>query len=497
MKTDFDAIVIGSGLGGLECGLILAKEGWNVCVLEQDMSYGGCFQSFLRKGRYIDTGIHFVGSMGEGQILRQYFRYFGIFDRLSVIQLDQDFDSIRFKTGKVYSYRHGYEDFVNSLADEFPSEKIGLQRYADKIKAIGDTIGVEVHESGRLSSGGLDYLGISAWDFICECVSDPLLRNVLAGINPLYGGKKDAANLYHHAMIAHSNIEGCYRFVGGTRQVADLLVDSINSMGGTMRNRCKVARLMADGDKIRCIETMDGERLTARYYISDMHPAVTFNMLEGVSVVKKAYRTRLNVMPDTYGLFSVYLLMRPGQVFYRNKNYYFYVKEDVWDTVMESDLRAKAMMLSMQLGGIGQRYTDVVTLMSPVSTSLFSPWLDIPRGKRSEAYGSLKSQIEQNMMLEAESCFPGLLRNVETVYSASPLTYKDYTGTPAGSAYGLLKDCRRPLMSLIPARTKLSNLLLTGQNLNVHGALGVTLTAATTCSELIGMEYLAKKIGRA
>ena len=59
----YDIVIAGGGLAGLECAAILAKEGMNVCVLEQNHLIGGCFQSFTRFGRLLDTGIHYVGSM--------------------------------------------------------------------------------------------------------------------------------------------------------------------------------------------------------------------------------------------------------------------------------------------------------------------------------------------------------------------------------------------------------------------------------------------------
>lgn len=92
---------------------------------------------------------------------------------------------------------------------------------------------------------------------------------------------------------------------------------------------------------------------------------------------------------------------------------------------------------------------------------------------------------------------PELRDAIAHTYAATPLTYRHYTGAPHGAAYGLLKDWRSIMASHIPARTKFDNLLLTGQNLTVHGAIGVTLSAAATCSEIVGTEYLAKKIANA
>ena len=78
----YDVIIIGGGLGGLSCGVMLAKEGLSVCVLEQHSVIGGCLQSFHRNGRTLDTGMHYVGSLSEGQIMHQYFKYLGIMDSL-------------------------------------------------------------------------------------------------------------------------------------------------------------------------------------------------------------------------------------------------------------------------------------------------------------------------------------------------------------------------------------------------------------------------------
>ena len=73
-------IIIGSGLGGLECGYILAKKGVRVTSLEQAAKPGGCLQSFRRGGHVFDTGLHYVGGLDEGQSLRPFFEYFGLMD---------------------------------------------------------------------------------------------------------------------------------------------------------------------------------------------------------------------------------------------------------------------------------------------------------------------------------------------------------------------------------------------------------------------------------
>ena len=135
--------------------------------------------------------------------------------------------------------------------------------------------------------------------------------------------------------------------------------------------------------------------------------------------------------------------------------------------------------------------------MTPVATRPWEAWEGSAPGRRPEAYTALKTAMTQATVDFACARLPELRDAIAHTYAATPLSYRHYTGAPHGAAYGLLKDWRSIMASHIPARTKFENLLLTGQNLTVHGAIGVTLSAAATCSEIVGTEYLAKKIANA
>lgn len=338
MQEEFDIIVIGSGLGGLECGVMLSREGLGVCVVEQAAVPGGCLQSFRRRGHFIDTGMHYVGSMQQGGIMRRYFDYFGIGDSLEIRPLDEAFDIVSPGGAGEFAYMHGYDEFRRHLTSLFPREAAGIARYCDKIREIGDSIGVEVHRSGRLSSGGVKYLGASAAEFIGECVADPLLRSVLAGTNPLYGGVRERSPLYHHAMINHSNIEGACRFAGGTQHIADALAAKIREHGGTILTGCRANALHTEGRRITGVELADGRILRAKSVISAIHPAATFGLIGPTPVLRRAFRDRMADMPGTYGLFSVYLLLRPQSFPYINRNLYYYAEGgDVWDTLFDTE----------------------------------------------------------------------------------------------------------------------------------------------------------------
>ena len=89
---------------------------------------------------------------------------------------------------------------------------------------------------------------------------------------------------------------------------------------------------------------------------------------------------------------------------------------------------------------------------------------------------------------------PNLKEAIEAQYISTPLTYRDYTHTPCGSAFGLRKDCANPLLTFLSPRTPEPNLLLTGQSLMVHGVEGVTMTALITCAEIIGRQRMWEKL---
>ena len=67
----YDVVIIGSGFGGLVCAHLLAKAGKRVLVLERQLQAGGCIQSYQRRGQAFDTGLHYVGGLGEGQKLNR------------------------------------------------------------------------------------------------------------------------------------------------------------------------------------------------------------------------------------------------------------------------------------------------------------------------------------------------------------------------------------------------------------------------------------------
>ncbi len=493
----YDIVIIGSGLGGLECGTILCKEGYNVCVLEKNELFGGCFQTYRRKGYSLDTGIHYIGSLDEGQMMHQFFRYVGIMDKLKIRKLDEDsFDRIYHK-GHIYDYATGYERFTETLCEKFPHEKENLLQYTRLLKEIGGLISVDKLKRGIISTEGMRFFNTSAAGMIAQITSNPDLQSALAGSALLYGGQRECSNFYEHAMINNSYIQGAYRLIDGSMQVATEMVNIIRSHGGTVLNNSEVTRIIVENNRVQGVEINGAERIEANNVISNVHPKRTLTLLDKNHSIKNAYISRINSLENTYGIFTLYLIMKEKSYPYMNRNLYLHGDSDVWYNKQDSMGHTTNCMISNQASSRNADYANVISILTPMYIDELFPWLNTTPEQRGDDYKAFKEKKVRQLLefikkhgIDFDDC-------IETMYSTTPLSYRDFTGTCDGSAYGIIKNYKYPQVGFVSTRTKLGNLFLTGQNLNVHGALGVTLTSLITCSEFLGYDYLAKKIGHA
>lgn len=498
----YDVVIIGSGLGGLECGAFLSKEGYNVCVIEKERQYGGCLQTFSRNGYRLDTGLHYIGSMERGQVIGQCFRYLGIADSLRLRKLDEDgFDRIWFG-GKTYAYASGFSRFEQVLSEQFPHEKEGIRKYTDRLREIGRIASVDNFRKGFVSSeDSISSMYVPAAGLIDSLVEDRTLRNVLAGTSILHEADRRRSSFYEHGMVMASYLEGAYRCVDGSMQIADLLVSRILADGGTVLNRCRADRIaVGDGHVTGVgVSFADGTSgfLEAEYVISDIHPLNTLSIIDSTSRIRPAYRDRICSLENTFGVFTLYLMMEKGTCPYDNFNTYLHAGEDVWFSREMDRSRFRSCLISMQPLSSDPDHAAVVTVMAPMYMDELQEWNDTRPEHRGDRYLDFKRRRSEELLELMDRCGFRLRGNIVSTMATTPLSYRDYTGTPEGSAYGLVKDCRDPLRSMIRPRSKVGNLFFTGQNVNEHGVMGVTLTSVMTCSELLGQEYLTKRIAYA
>ncbi|MEE4255945.1 MAG: NAD(P)-binding protein [Bacteroidales bacterium] len=489
----YDVVIIGGGLGGLESGLILSKEGMKVCVLEQHHTIGGNLQSFSRDGRIFDTGMHYFGCMGEGEYLHKYMTYFGITDKIKLKQLDTDsFEVLSFGEEETeYACSQGWKNYLSGLITQFPDEKNAIRAYSNEVKKIASDF--PLYSSGVVSSFKIpmETLRACAVEVLNRNTVNNRLKNILAGSLSLYPGKAEKTPFYIHAMMRDSLITSCWRPVDGSQQIADSLAQRIQENGGDVFTSHKVEEFIIENDLSKAVLLSNGEKVFGSYFISNVHPATTMSMIpEGK--IRKFYRKRITGLENTCGAFIVYAVLKKGSFPYLNKNYFHYENGGV--LMPRGDVWPDNYYFYTPASSHPDEYADSFMVMADMEFDDVSKWSGTRFNKRGESYEDFKASRAERLLLLLEKRFPGIRSAILKTYTSTPLTFRDYTGTHEGSAYGILKDCHDPLRSIILPRTKISNLLFTGQNLNLHGMMGVTAGSVITCSEILGLEYLTNKI---
>ncbi|MBN2165437.1 MAG: NAD(P)/FAD-dependent oxidoreductase [Marinilabiliaceae bacterium] len=495
LNNRYDIVIIGSGLGGLACGSILSRKGYKVCVLEKNYQIGGCLQDFKRDGVLFETGMHFIGSYDDGQILNTLFRYFGIYDKIEVKKLDINAFDVYCLNGKEFQIPVGIENFRQKLFDQFPSEKSAIDIYFKRLIEIYNSVNIlnlsEVWEDMPVERYGV---GENVYEFISQITNNEELKNILGCFNSLYAGKKESASLFIHSIISLFYLQSAYKLNGGSGQIARELSDVIVKNGGVVNTSSKVSSLICDDGLVKKIELENGDCYSADYVISNIDPLSTFNMLKNANL-RKAFISRIEEQKQTISSFSIYIALKNKVLPYVNSNYYYYETEDIWAlNSYNEDSWPAGYMMYMNKSKEFDGYAESMVLISPMKFREMEKWYDTFVEKRGEDYLNMKSVKQERLLTLLEKKIPDIREFIVNVYSSSPLTYRDYTGVREGAMYGVETDSRNPFVSQILPKTRVRNLLLTGQNINMHGVLGVSIGAIHTCAELLGINNIIAEL---
>jgi all-trans-retinol 13,14-reductase len=485
----YDVIIIGSGLGGLECGYILSKKGYKVCILEQNAQIGGCLQTFRRGKSVFDTGFHYVGGLDEGQSLHKLFGYFDLLD-LPWHKLDEDAFAEVVIAGNPFFLASGHKRFVETLAKDFPHQRRQLEEYTNVLKQIGDSI----FDSFNKDFGNSTLFESSAYLFLQQTIDEPRLRNILSGGSQTMELCAKKLPLYIFAQINNSFIQSTWKLKGNGSMIANKLADYIRAKDGNIITKAKVTQLIETDGKISAVEYNGEERISGAYVISNIHPAQTLALIPESSHIRKLYRNRISSIPNTFGLFTVNLQLNESVLPYLNRNIFVYKNDSVWDyrpNMSGKSEDTNSLLINYKTPHDGV-YADNIDIITPMFWDEVVRWSDTVVGKRGDDYEIFKRQKAESCIDLASTRIPGLKKCIEKIYTSTPLTYRDYTGTPNGSAYGIQKDYNDTLGTIIVPQTQIPNLFLSGQNLNLHGILGVSMTSFFTCAKIVGMNNLLK-----
>lgn len=496
--TEKSVLILGGGLGGLMTGAFLAKEGYQVTVLEKNTTAGGGLQTFRRGNIDYVTGMHLLGGCYPGGILQRLFRYLEIEEQISIRDVDPENASEIYIASDKHTYRiaSGREGFVNSLATDFPNERENLKRYVDKLYSITDTF---VHfnllpTEDSFSIFHDEYL-IPTDSFIAQYIQDPKLRSILLYMSSLYDTRAGRVPIYIHALVNVFYINGISRFVGGSAQLAQALTSVITANGGSVRVNTEVNHIAVKDKEIVHVESTDGRVFRASHYISAFHTHELLRVIDP-EAFSKVFRNRILALPHTYSVFFVFIEFRPNSFQNLNRTCFYMSDYDkLWCLDQYSDEWPNGFLyMTPPDTNSDDRWATHMVVNAVMPYSAVKQWENTSTGHRGKEYEDWKNAHVERILTRLEEIFPDIRSAIREIHSASPLTVRDYYHSPEGSVYGYAKDSSNIYRSQISIFTKVRNLFLTGQCIRLHGCCGVPLTAISTAEALVGRNKIIEKL---
>lgn len=490
-------VIIGGGIGGLFTGAFLSKNSYMVTVLEKNTIIGGGLQCFHRNGKIFETGMHVVGGLQAGGSLYKICKYLGIYDKLDIRHIPAEcMDEIFYRnTGETFKIASGKAGFVESLASYFPMERDNLEAYVNELYRLTDEIPLFTLQEDTDFNNHTENFLISADELINRYIRSSKLREILAYLNPLYGGVKGHTPAYIHALLNVLYINGSSRFAGGSQQLADALKDVIVSAGGKVVCDAEVSEICIADKHVDYVKTADGVMFEADTYVSAIHP-VELVKKSTHGAFRKSFIDRLNEIPNSTSAFSVYIDLKPGVFPYIDHTcYYMEDYGDMWhQDRTDTDLWPSAFMYMTPPESEKSRFADRLLVHCIMNFDEVRKWKETKVGQRGADYDAWKKNHTDRIIAKLETLYPGFSEMIQHVYSASPLTIRDFYNTKEGAIFSYRKDCKNLIFSQLTVYTKIDNLFLTGQNIILHGICGVPLTAIKTAESILGKNTIINQI---
>ncbi len=499
MQAQNDVVIIGGGLGGLLCAVILAKSGLRVCVLEKNRQIGGCLQTFAFQKKVFDACVHYIGGLGEGHTLNRILSYAGVMDELPLRELDpRGFDRIIFGNESLAYPLAARPYFRQELLRFFPEEGPAIDAYLELIGKTSDSFPLYKLRAGEASEKEAA-MAPELGSTLRGLTSNERLVQVLAGNNFLYAGVDGLTPFYNHAMSTEAYLHSAHKIVPGSSRQAAALWRQLRKSGGRVERYAEVTRVVLEGDRIACAETRDGRHFYGNTFISAVHPRILFGLTES-KLLRPAFRERVGALPQTPPAVMVNLVLRPGCLPFRGCNIYWHPSGEALAKPGPGGIAwpdTQALFYAEDASRPG--FAESVSILAYADAADFAAWSGSEntaglQAPRSEDYARRKDAYTKALLGKTYARFPELAAAAAGYTLATPLTFRDYTGNPGGSLYGALKDVNNPAQHMLSVRTRIPNLLLTGQHVNMHGVMGVSMTALATCGAILGLEPLLEQV---
>ena len=502
---DYDAVVIGSGAGGLTTAVALAQAGKKILVLEQHDRPGGWTHSFTLNGYRFSPGVHYIGKLDPGGTLRYIYDGLGVSQDLVFCELNPEgYDHI-FIGDKRFDFPKGRQNLVERLKSYFPRSSGEIETYFDELTNLWEsaekTMRFEDPESLFSSLSHLPTLlrwsRATGRDFINTYISDPLLRGVLAGQSGDHGLPPSRVSAFIHAGITYHCLDGGFYPLGGAFTLPRAFIRALKRAGGEIRLQTRVRRILLEKKKVIGVELESGEQIRTGTVVSNADPGVTFGQLIERDQLSPHLRRRIERLVYSTSTLSLFFAtdMDLRSAGLDSGNFWYYDHEDL-DQIYLLGLTDSAIHMDAPPG----MFLTITTLKDPskmhsghhtgemftfTTYSAFSQWATSRYGKRPAGYEAMKEELTEMMVRGLEKRIPGLGRHLVFYNLGTPLTNEHYVNATRGNIYGTSKTPNQVGPLSFSARTDYDGLYLCGASTLGHGVVGATQSGIVTAKTVL------------
>ncbi|WP_226703723.1 phytoene desaturase family protein [Microbulbifer elongatus] len=504
----YDAIVIGSGIGGLTTAAVLSAAGRKVLVLEQHYTAGGYTHAYDRNGYEWDVGVHYIGDVGGHPTMTRKLFDFISGGQLQWAPMDRAYDRICLGDEQ-YDLVAGRDAFVDELARRFPGQKAVIEMYLERVMGVAKAMPVITLEKlfprwcGPLfrlykKLRWPDYLHKTTYQVLRELTDNEELIAVLTGQWGDNGMTPKTGSFIIHALIAKHYLYGGYYPVGGSSRMAETIIPQIQKSGGEVFTYARVETLLLEGSRVTGVRMVDGTEITAPAVISNAGVFNTFEKLLPQSAASAAgYQRDLEAVNPSMSHLCLYIGLNKtaGELGLPKTNYWLYPSADYQaDTdAFLQDQNAEIPLVYISFPSakdpdFARRYPGRATIeiVAPAKYEWFEQWQRETWGKRGEEYEVLKQRFSERLLEHLYKHFPQLRGQVDYCELSTPLSTRHFCEYPRGEIYGLDHDPDRFAQSWLRPKTRISGLYLTGQDIMSCGVAGAMFAGLVTAQSLLG-----------
>ncbi|MFF2087436.1 phytoene desaturase family protein [Nocardia sp. NPDC058176] len=524
---DWDAIVVGSGMGGMTAAAYLAANGRRTLVLEQGDVLGGCTHVFRRKDYEFEVGVHYLGDCGrpEGNI-PTILRGVGVDKHVEFREIDPDgFDVLDFPS-VTFKVPRGWDEYRDRLLETFPDDAASLRRYVRVIRRLADAVDrATTPASTRGTAATVLRAGWAApfamvplARLLDLCGVGPAPRPVLCGQTPAYAAPADRAPAIVQAGFLKNYVEGgAYYPVGGGQVLSATMAEVVRANGGDFRLDARVREILVADGRVRGVELADGEIISAPVVVSNADLKRTYLELLDPSVVSPVRRKLVSSYQMAWPLFNTYLgldidlskTMTSSQIWKFRADADFGPMRKAIDWAGAGRDRARwldalrenaAAMIHIAtnkdsatpLAPAGHSVIEIMTYLPP-DHDLWGLGAGGPvageKYRDNPDYLAVKDAVTEILIDLAADVIPGLRDHIVWQEAGTPITQERYTHSTAGGSYGIEMNLRQ-IGPLRPTpKTGIRGLYLAGASLGWGpGVEGVMLSGVGAAGAVLGRD---------